>query len=213
MPLARYKNLAAERKDAILRAAAHEFAEKGYERASLNRMIKEAGLSKGTFYYYFEDKADLFVTVLRVKLPWEAWSEEAGLMETSDLVTFWEAFKALEVRKYAYLGEYPDIARLAKALGTLTDSHYENASLKDYLDDRGAGLRGVLGHGRRVGAIRSDVPMQLLLSLSEGIGRSLNEWIFEDWDVLSQVERTERGEVALETIRRVLSVSGGEALG
>ena len=53
MPLARYKNLAAERKEAILRAAAHEFAEKGYERASLNRMIKEAGLSERNLLLLF----------------------------------------------------------------------------------------------------------------------------------------------------------------
>ena len=210
MPLARYKNLAAERKEAILRSAAHEFADKGYERASLNRMISEAGLSKGTFYYYFEDKADLFVTVLRVKLPSETWIEESGLMETAEPEAFWRALKALEVRKYAYLGRYPAVARLAAAAGGLTASHLENESLAAYVEERVTEVRTTFEHGRRLEAVRSDLPMPLLLKLWMGIGRSLGEWIFEDWELLSQIERAERGDVALKTLRRVVGPSSQE---
>ena len=211
MPLARYKNLAVERKEAILRAAAHEFAEKGYERASLNRMIKEAGLSKGTFYYYFEDKADLFVTVLRGKLPWETWLSESRLLDSDDASSFWRCLRALELRKYTYLGQYPDIARLVDAAFGLTASHFDNASLADYLQERMVEIRGMIDHGRRVGAVRRDLPLELLLNLWEGIARSLSEWIFKDWDVLSQAERAHRGDVALETLRRVVGVIGEES--
>ena len=203
MPLARYKNLAAERKEAILRAAAHEFAEKGYERASLNRMISEAGLSKGTFYYYFEDKADLFVTVLREKLPSETWMAEIGLMETAGPEAFWKALKELEFRKYAYLGQYPEVARLAEAAQGLTASHFENASLAVYAEERVAEVRSIFDFGRSIDAVRSDLPMPLLLTLWTGLERSLSEWIFQDWEVLSQLERQQRGDVAVDTFRRV----------
>ena len=210
MPLARYKNLAAERKEAILRAAAHEFAEKGYERASLNRMIKEAGLSKGTFYYYFEDKADLFVTVLRGKLPWEVWLSESGLLGSDDETSFWRCLRALDLRKYAYLGQYSDIARLVDTAHDLTASHFDNPSLADYVAEREAETRRVIEHGRRVGAVRGDLPLQLLLNLWAGIARSLSEWIFKDWHVLSQVERSQRGDIAFETVQRVIGVAGQE---
>ena len=210
MPLARYKNLAAERKEAILRAAAHEFAEKGYERASLNRMIKEAGLSKGTFYYYFEDKADLFVTVLRGKLPWETWLSESRLLDSDDALSFWRSLRALDLRKYTYLGQYADIARLVDAAHGLSASHFDNVSLADYFAEREAETRRVIEHGRKVGAVRSDLPLQLSLNLWTGIARSLSEWIFEDWDVLSQVERTQRGDVAFETVQRVIGIAGQE---
>ena len=212
MPLARYKNLAAERKEAILRAAAYEFAEKGYERASLNRMIKEAGLSKGTFYYYFEDKADLFVTVMRVKLPSEAWITESGLMETQDPTAFWAALKALEVGKYAYLGQYPDVARLAEALGGLAASNLENASLAAYAEERVAEVKAMLEYGRRIAAVRGDLPMPLLIKLWTGVERSLSEWIFQDWEVLSQLERQQRGDVAVDTFYRVFQGTMSDGL-
>ena len=33
----------------------------GFENASLNRIIKKAGISKGAMYYYFDDKMDLYI--------------------------------------------------------------------------------------------------------------------------------------------------------
>src|SRR5947207_2477445 len=64
VPRPRYERAAPELKTAILGAARKEIARLGYEGASLNRILEEAGLSKGAFYYYFDDKDDLVATVL-----------------------------------------------------------------------------------------------------------------------------------------------------
>ena len=45
--------------------AAREFGEHGFEGASLNHILAEAGVSKGAAYYYFEGKADLFAAAAR----------------------------------------------------------------------------------------------------------------------------------------------------
>ena len=52
---------------AILRAALDEFAAHGFHDASLNRIIDAAGISKGSMYYYFDGKEDLFAHVARVE--------------------------------------------------------------------------------------------------------------------------------------------------
>lgn len=53
------------RKEAILEAAAAEFAESGYENARLDEIGKRVGLSRGSLYYYVDSKeaimAELFV--------------------------------------------------------------------------------------------------------------------------------------------------------
>ena len=64
MPRPRFEKLAEGKRRRILEAAAKEFATYGYENASLNRMLEEAGISKGAAYYYFDDKADLYTTTL-----------------------------------------------------------------------------------------------------------------------------------------------------
>lgn len=54
-----------EKKADILQAALNEFAEHSFEEASVNEIIKTSGTSKGTFYHYFEDKADLYVHLMK----------------------------------------------------------------------------------------------------------------------------------------------------
>jgi AcrR family transcriptional regulator len=48
----------------VLEAAAAEFAERGYGGASLQSIAKRAGLTRGAIYWSFEDKQDLFLTLI-----------------------------------------------------------------------------------------------------------------------------------------------------
>ena len=47
-------------RDRLLEAAARVFAERGFERASVDDIAAEAGLSKGTLYWNFKSKEELF---------------------------------------------------------------------------------------------------------------------------------------------------------
>jgi AcrR family transcriptional regulator len=51
--------------DALIRRARREFAEAGYDGASVERIAEEAELTKGSVYYHFRNKAGLFEAVLR----------------------------------------------------------------------------------------------------------------------------------------------------
>ena len=64
----RFAKLPAAQQQAILRAALEEFAAHGFHDASLNRVIEAAGISKGSMYYYFDGKEDLYAYVARVEL-------------------------------------------------------------------------------------------------------------------------------------------------
>ncbi len=48
----------------IVETAMSLFQEIGYENTSVNRIIDEVGISKGTFYYYFKSKRELMVAVI-----------------------------------------------------------------------------------------------------------------------------------------------------
>jgi TetR/AcrR family fatty acid metabolism transcriptional regulator len=54
-----------ERKARILAAAAKVFAKKGYERATIADVAKEAKIAEGSIYNYFKNKADLLVSIPR----------------------------------------------------------------------------------------------------------------------------------------------------
>ena len=57
---ATFSNLEQEKQLKILNAAFQEFAEKGYNQASTNRIVKEAGIGKGMLFYYFKSKKELY---------------------------------------------------------------------------------------------------------------------------------------------------------
>jgi AcrR family transcriptional regulator len=55
---------AAETRAELLDAAAVVFAERGYRVATVNDIVRAAGLSKGTFYWHFGSKEELFAALL-----------------------------------------------------------------------------------------------------------------------------------------------------
>lgn len=55
-----FYRLSDEKKERILRSAHREFTEHTYEKSSINRILDEAKIPKGSFYQYFDDKSDLF---------------------------------------------------------------------------------------------------------------------------------------------------------
>lgn len=49
----------------LLESAKQEFLEFGYQKASLRRICKNAGVTTGALYFFFEDKADLYDALVR----------------------------------------------------------------------------------------------------------------------------------------------------
>jgi AcrR family transcriptional regulator len=64
MPKQTFFNLPDEKREFIINAAIDEFAEYGLENASTNRIVANSGISKGSFYQYFEDKQDVFMYLI-----------------------------------------------------------------------------------------------------------------------------------------------------
>lgn len=64
MPKDTFFNLPDDKRRTIQEAALAEFAAHGFKGASINRIVAEAGIAKGSFYQYFDDKADLLKQIL-----------------------------------------------------------------------------------------------------------------------------------------------------
>jgi len=52
------------RREALLLAAAEQFAQHGYHSTSVSHVIESAGVSRGTFYLYFDGKDSLFLELM-----------------------------------------------------------------------------------------------------------------------------------------------------
>lgn len=54
-----------EKKERILKSAAKLFEKHGFDEVAVNRIAREAGVSVGTFYAYYQDKRDVFISVMQ----------------------------------------------------------------------------------------------------------------------------------------------------
>ncbi|MGI6609073.1 MAG: TetR/AcrR family transcriptional regulator [Limnochordia bacterium] len=60
MPKETFFNLPAAKRERVVEAALEEFATRSYHEARVTAIVDAAGIAKGSFYQYFEDKKDLF---------------------------------------------------------------------------------------------------------------------------------------------------------
>ena len=64
MPSKRFENLPEEKQARIRQAALEELSRVPFSEVSINQIIRNAGIPRGSFYEYFEDKYDLLCHVL-----------------------------------------------------------------------------------------------------------------------------------------------------
>ena len=184
MPLPRFATLAPERRAAILRAAAEEFARAGLEGASYNRIIASSGASKGAMYYYFDNKEDLFLTVV-ADLAARASAAIGGPGPFTDPAGFWREVRALCVRSMAFFGTDPIVAGLGKRLVTVAPDSPLAPVVASYTGRLEALVADLLGRGQAVGAVRDDLPVAFLAHLLTGVGEAVDRWLLTRWDLLT----------------------------
>jgi len=66
MPQQTFFNLPDEKRQLILDLAIEEFAQHDYKNASISNLVARAGIAKGSFYQYFEDKRDLYLYLIQI---------------------------------------------------------------------------------------------------------------------------------------------------
>jgi TetR/AcrR family transcriptional regulator len=63
--LSTFRHLPPDKQERVLEAALAEFAERGYHQASLNRLVAQAGIAKGSLYQYFPNKEGIFYYIFQ----------------------------------------------------------------------------------------------------------------------------------------------------
>lgn len=176
MPRPRFDRLEPEVQARILDAAEVEFAAHGAEKASINRIIAAAGISKGAIYYYFDDKEDLFLTVVR-RASRQMVAGIGGLLD-GELPPegFWAGMRTLIERFWAASLEDPTRFALIQAAATVGFAHGRSPSMDALMLDCMGWTEAILAAGDPVGAVRTDVPRDVLAHLVLGVGQALDLW-------------------------------------
>lgn len=161
------------RRDALAAATVAEFARAGYEGASLNRIIREAGMSKSSFYHFVGSKDELFDTVVRmlvddVVAQWPVPSPSAFAED------FWARVDAV-LGEMAALSETPALQHLGRIF-YLPGEPGGSGARAELLASVRVWVEEVLQVGREVGAVHDDLPLDLQADVAFAVLRAIDEW-------------------------------------
>lgn len=179
-PMKRFQNVSPEKRAAILDAGAAEIAEHGLGGASINRVIAAAGMSKSSFYHYFEGKDDLYGAVTQRALDELLSAVVPGAAPTTP-AQYWDMWLAIYVAFLRRQLADPVLAALnwsaiqARADGTA------HPALEVLAGQMRQWLTALVAQGQALGAVRSDLPQDLLLDATFGMLEGGDRWFAANW--------------------------------
>jgi len=177
MPTDRIGSLDTGRIAKIMTVALEEFARNSYHHASYNRIIRNCGMSKGTMYYYFRSKEDLFLTLLHAVIK-EFSSLSRGNRVPSSPEDYWQQTRLLITQVFQRLQEKPILGKFIQGFVTAESRRSTNPSQKTVvrIDEW---LQDYVLTGQLLGAVRRDIPMELIINLIWGIWETFCQWLKE----------------------------------
>ncbi len=106
-----FTNLSPDKRLKIEAALVREFATNGFRKASLNTVVKELGIAKGSLYQYFANKEMIFLYIFdqfirRVKETVQQPSEPEHALD------LWAAVRRTILAGIAFINRYPDSYQL-----------------------------------------------------------------------------------------------------
>jgi TetR/AcrR family transcriptional repressor of nem operon len=165
-------------RESLIQAAAHLFHERGYNATSVQDIVSEAGVPKGTFYNYFESKEALAIAASDVFHP-RVLSMLVLEASTSPSRRLRQYFRAIskELQRFEYLrgclvGNFAsEITNATPALKKRVAEHLDEATWR---------MGVVIEQGQKAGEIQADIPPMdlarfMLNSLYGAILRSKTE--------------------------------------
>lgn len=177
----RFQQLPPERREEILSLAAAEFARSGFAGTSYNQLLARLGLGKGSAYYYFDDKRDLFLAVL--ESCYARYFEHISSLELPKTRgQFWSYVEQTTLLGFEYMSHDPVAAGLMRCLEK-ESALLGELNAQPVLASMTASYRDLLSLGQKLGAVRCDLPLPLLIEISRGLAISFDRWfVFKEQD-------------------------------
>jgi len=204
MPKQTFLNLPHEKRETIINAAVDEFAEYGLENASTNRIVANSGISKGSFYQYFEDKQDVFDYLLKVLEQQKMEFFNGRRPPTSNMDTFgyfrWMIKTGLE-----FTSAYP---RLTQAISRVMfgEGLYYGKSFAYVRERTIHGLRLLIEQAIQRGEVDPSVDVELAVMVMDTWSNAISTYVLNEGMKQKDIMKWVRSAKTRETIDKLLYV-------
>ncbi len=178
MPKDTFFNLPLDKRELITSVAVDEFARHSYSHASINRIVGNSGIAKGSFYQYFEDKQDLFFYILQ-KMAAEKITYLTPLIQNVSELDFFELLRQIHKAALKFAMEYPQYAAIGSHLLKDRESKIYRETISTNFSSGMEFYRALLEDAIKRGQVRQDIDVQMLAYFITLINNSMVEYYTE----------------------------------
>ncbi len=160
VPRDTFFNLPEAKRQRIAEVAIEAFSRHPYEKVSISQLVAAAGIAKGSFYQYFEDKLDLFRWLLFTEI---ARRKMAYLKEIPPLTSgdFWAHFELMLLAGIRFALQHPRLSRVGAAAWRSSGDAELNALHDEFLDLAVRNWHAILSKAQQEGHLRADVDLDV----------------------------------------------------
>ena len=189
MPTPRIENLDTSRIANIMSVALEEFSQADYQSSSFNRIIKNSGISKGTMYYYFKSKEDVFLTLLSgIRTEFKSFSL-FHFDEITSKEDYWERVQKILTYVLSELQQKQSLGSFLCSLLSF-ESRKKLSPARELLDEVEDWINEAIVTGQLLDAVRRDQPIELLVKGVWSVWDTALEWMgkpqgvsdLKEWD-------------------------------
>lgn len=181
-------------REALIESSLNEFTTYNYEKASLNRIIKNAGISKGTFYYHFKNKEDLYKHLLKTSVR-DKWAfinnytkEHKTDFETMDIFDKF-LYQAKSGTKYAL--EHPEFNQLGEMFSKEKGTPIYTTIINEVGGDSTDMLKTMVHDAYHSGEIDQSYSEDFVYQVLETMFNNFNEMFKEELDMEKRFKNLE----------------------
>lgn len=174
MPKETFFNLPEEKQTLICDVAIDEFAQYPFSQASINRIVANAGIAKGSFYQYFDGKEDLFLYLMGL-IAEEKISYLSPVLRSSDENDIFIVIRELFLSGIQFAKEHPRYAAIGDKLLADKEAPIYKDLRAQSLPSAYAFFEPLIEQAIARGEIRQDIDLRML----EHIISSMNVLVVE----------------------------------
>lgn len=175
MPKETFFNLPPEKRERIESSAIKEFRDFYFDASSINRIVEEAGIAKGSFYQYFEDKKDLYKHVMNIIIQKKMEYMTPTLMNPMGLDIF-SLIKEMYVSGLSFAFHNPDLLEISNKL--LSDPNHDmyKELVEENKEKSDQVFLQLLKMAEERGEIRSGLDLSLVAYLLTSLNISVSDY-------------------------------------
>ena len=178
MPTETFFNLPEEKKQRIIEAAIDEFSRYSFHKARVTAIADNAGIAKGSFYQYFEDKKDLYKYLMEIIAEKKLSYINKDMLMNREKYGFFQLLREVFLSGIRFAKENPRLVPIGEMLVADKDLLSELYGEHRYLSYDF--FKELLKFGRDKGEIDPDADLDFLARMLSGLTYSLVDLVMED---------------------------------